>query len=53
MYLIKSKQKYLLTVKGINHDIFRSKRKEEVTKYVIKFLKNKIPNKKISKKIMI
>lgn len=50
---IKSKQKYLLTVKGINHDIFRSKRKEEVTKYVIKFLKNKIPNKKISKKIMI
>lgn len=36
---IKSKYKVLLTVKGINHDIFRSERKAEVTDYVIKFLK--------------
>lgn len=48
---IKSKEKYLLVVKGINHDIFRSKRKEEVTDYVIKFLKSS--NKTVDKKINI
>lgn len=37
---IKSKQKILLIVKDINHAIFRSKRKEEVTNETIKFLKS-------------
>lgn len=50
---IKSKEKYLLIVKNINHDIFRSKRKEEVTDYVIKFLKSKNKNINIDKKINI
>lgn len=47
---IKSKQKYLLIVKGINHDIFRSERKDEVTNYVIDFLKSKykVEKKKIN-----
>lgn len=36
---INSKYKVLLMVKGINHDIFKSKRKEEVTNYIIRFLK--------------
>lgn len=35
-----SKDKELLLVKGINHDIFRSKRKDEVTLEIIDFLKN-------------
>lgn len=48
---IKSKEKYLLVVRGINHDIFRSKRREEVTDYVIKFLKSS--NKTVDKKINI
>lgn len=33
-----SKKKELLLVKGINHDIFRSERKEEVTSEIIEFL---------------
>lgn len=37
---IKSKQKILLVVKDINHSIYKSKRKEEVTDKTIKFLKN-------------
>ena len=35
-----SKDKELLLVKRINHDIFRSKRKEEVTNEIIDFLDN-------------
>ena len=39
--------KELLEVKGINHDIFRSDRKEEVTNLIIKFFKSNC-NKKYS-----
>ena len=34
-----TKKKELLLVKGINHDIFRSERKEEVTSEIIEFLR--------------
>lgn len=47
---LQSKQKILLKVDGINHDIFRSNRTEELTRYIIKFLKNKI---KYSKELNI
>jgi len=47
---LQSKQKILLKVEGINHDIFRSNRTEELTRYIIKFLKNKI---KYSKELNI
>ena len=35
---VKSKYKCLLIVKGVNHNVFTSKRKEEVTNYIVKFL---------------
>ncbi len=37
---VKSKYKCLLIVKGVNHNVFTSKRKEEVTNYIVKFLKD-------------
>ncbi len=37
---IKSKKKSLVYVKDVNHDLIRSKRKEEITSLVIKFLKS-------------
>lgn len=44
---LSSNYKELLEVKGINHDIFRSDRKEEVTNLIIKFFKGNC-NKKYS-----
>lgn len=44
---LSSNYKELLEVKGINHDIFRSDRKEEVTNLIIKFFKSNC-NKKYS-----
>ena len=44
---LSSNYKELLEVKGINHDIFRSDRKEDVTNLIIKFFKGNC-NKKYS-----
>lgn len=36
---VKSKSKIYYKIKGVNHDIFNSKRKEEICEIIIKFLK--------------
>lgn len=38
---VKSKYKSMIIVKGVNHDIFVGSRKEEITKEVIKFFKDR------------
>lgn len=44
-----SKYKYLITLEGIDHDIFRSDKTDVIVKTIAKFLKNKRSVKKINK----
>ena len=44
-----SKYKYLITLEGIDHDIFRSDKTDVIVKTITKFLKNKKSVKKINK----
>lgn len=38
---VKSKYKKIILLKDTTHDVFRENKKEEITKYIIKFFKNK------------